>query len=147
MMVDFEIFLQIFLAAVFGGIIGLEREYTKKEVGLRTYMLICVGSALFAIIGIQGLSIFAGMPDVSLDPIRIVQAVAIGMGFIGSGLIIMRRGQVEGLTTAAGAWTVAAIGVTVGLGLYSIALFATMLCLLILGGLRLIEAKYLKTKS
>lgn len=141
-----EIFLQITLAAIFGGILGLEREYTKKEVGLRTYMLICVGSALFAIVGVNGPTIFADLPNASYDPIRIVQAVAIGMGFIGSGLIIIRKGQVEGLTTAAGAWVVSAIGIALGLRLYAIALFATMLCLFILAILRLFEKKFLRTK-
>ena len=79
-----------------------------------------------------------------MDPLRVIQAVAIGIGFIGSGVIIFRKDHVEGLTTAAGLWLVAAIGVAIGLKMYSLAVFATSLGLLILAGVLLIEKRILR---
>ena len=140
-----EIILQIILAAALGGLLGLEREFGKKEAGLRTYMLVCIGSCLFTILAFLSLNIF-GEYKSNLDPLRVIQAVAIGIGFIGSGVIIFRRDHVEGLTTAAGLWLVAAIGVAVGLKLYFLATFTSFLGLLILAGLLLIERRMLRKK-
>jgi putative Mg2+ transporter-C (MgtC) family protein len=137
-----ETLLQVILAAVLGGLLGFEREFGKKEAGLRTYMLVCVGSCLFTLLAFSGPEISESY-IVSPDPLRVIQAVAIGIGFIGSGVIIFRRDHVEGLTTAAGLWVVAAIGVAVGLKLYLLASFATFLSVLILGGLLLIEKRLL----
>ncbi len=146
MIQDFEIFFQILLAAIFGGLLGIEREFGKKEAGLRTYMLVCIGSCLFTISALYGMELFAGDSQVKFDPIRIIQAVAIGVGFIGSGLIIFRRDHLEGLTTAAGLWVVSAIGVAVGLKLYLVALFVTGISLIILTGLLLFEKKFIGKK-
>jgi len=140
-----EIILQIILAAVLGGLLGLEREFGKKEAGLRTYMLVCIGSCLFTILAFLSLNILGEYKE-NLDPLRVIQAVAIGIGFIGSGVIIFRRDHVEGLTTAAGLWLVAAIGVAVGLKLYFLATFTSFLGLLILAGLLLIERRMLRKK-
>jgi len=134
-----ELFFQLVLAAVLGGLLGLEREYKKKGAGLRTYALVALGAATFTIISFS--SVFSG------DPLRVVQAVALGIGFIGGGLIIRRHFYVEGLTTAAGLWVVAGIGLAVGAKLYSPAVFITFLAIGILAGLRLIEEKFFKSKS
>jgi putative Mg2+ transporter-C (MgtC) family protein len=132
-----EAILQILLAAFLGAAIGLEREHWKKDAGLRTYMLICIGSALFSMICVYGVTEY---PNMSFQPIN---AIAIGIGFLGSGLIMTKQGHKEGLTTAVSAWTASAIGVAVGFKLYFIAFFATVICFIVLRALRHVEAKYL----
>jgi len=136
-----QIIFQLIMAVLLGGAVGLEREYKRKEAGLRTYTLVSLGSALFTIIAFEIFQAFSGKPGVALDPLRVIQAVAIGIGFIGAGLIIYRQFHIEGLTTAAGLWIVAAIGVAVGVKFYLLAVFATLLAVGILSGLRLLEEK------
>ncbi len=131
--------MQLVLAAVLGGLVGLEREYKKKEAGLRTYALVCLGATLFTIISLS--YVFNG------DSLRVVQAVALGIGFIGGGLIIHRHFYVEGLTTAAGLWVVAGIGLAVGIKLYLLAVFVSILAIVILAGLRPIEEKFIKPRD
>lgn len=130
-MIDFitlETILKIILAAVLGMLIGAEREHRHKSAGLRTYTLVAVGSALFTILSIYG---FNGGNHVAFDPSRIASQVVVGIGFIGAGMIILRENKVEGLTTAAGIWTTAAIGMAIGLGFYFTAIFVTILILAI----------------
>lgn len=136
-----QIIFQLLLATVLGGLVGLEREYKRKEAGLRTYALVSLGSALFTITTFEVFQSFLGKPGANLDPLRVIQAVAIGIGFVGAGLIIHRRLHIEGLTTAAGLWITAAIGVTVGIKLYFPAIFVTLVAIGILAGLRLVEEK------
>ena len=143
MIENLESIFQIILAAILGGILGLEREFVKKEVGLRTYMLVCIDSCLFTILAFEVPTIIGEQGNV--DPIRVIQAVAIGVGFIGSGMIIFRRDHLEGLTTAAGVWLVASIGVAVGMKLYLLATVSSLLGLLILTLFLLIERRVLKT--
>jgi putative Mg2+ transporter-C (MgtC) family protein len=140
-----EIFIQLALAALLGGLIGLERECRRKEAGLRTYALVCLGSALFTIIGFN-LPIIDNQ-TVSLDPTRIIQSVAIGVGFLGGGLIMRRQSRIEGLTTAAGLWVAAGIGVAVGAKLYTWAIFVAVLTVVILFGLLLLERKVFGRKE
>jgi len=142
-----QLILQLLLAALLGGIIGLEREYKRKEAGLRTYSLVCLGSALFTMLSFEIFQEFNGTSGISFDPSRIIQAIAIGVGFLGAGIIILRETRVEGLTTAAGLWLVAAIGVAVGAGFYFPAVFTTLIGVGILTGLRLIEDKFFKKKN
>jgi len=137
-----QIIFQLILAALLGGAVGLEREYKRKEAGLRTYALVSLGSALFTIIAFEAFQIFRSKGEVNLDPLRVIQAVATGIGFIGAGIIIFRERHVEGLTTAAGLWIVSAIGVAVGVKLYFPAIFVTFLAIGILAGLRLVEEKF-----
>jgi putative Mg2+ transporter-C (MgtC) family protein len=120
-----EMVLRLLLATVLGGLIGLQRELSGKEAGLRTNMLICLGSALLTILSIQA---FPGS-----DPSRLAAGIATGIGFIGAGVILHRDGgAVVGLTTAATIWTVAGIGVGVGAGMYLISVVTTALVLTIL---------------
>jgi putative Mg2+ transporter-C (MgtC) family protein len=114
------------LAIAFGlsALIGLEREWRQKAAGLRTYTLVGVGAAAFVIISKYGFSDVLG-PNVILDPSRVSAAIVSGIGFIGGGLIFVRRDAVRGLTTAAIVWVTAAIGMACGAGLVVLALFAT----------------------
>jgi putative Mg2+ transporter-C (MgtC) family protein len=139
-----RIFFQLILAILLGGLIGLEREFKRREAGLRTYALVSLGSALFAIVGLEVFRNFEGIEGVSIDPTRVVQAVAIGIGFIGAGIIIYRHFHVEGLTTAAGLWTAGAIGLAVGFQFYLSAIFATLLVILILSGFYAFEKRFLR---
>ncbi len=122
---DLEMVLRLLLATALGGVIGFQRERSGKEAGLRTNMLICLGSALFTVLSIYA---FSGS-----DPARIAAGIATGIGFIGAGVILHRTGGVVlGLTSAATIWTVAAIGMAAGAGLYIVAPAATVLALVIL---------------
>ncbi len=138
---QFHLIIQLLLATLLGGLVGLEREYSKKGAGLRTYALVCLSACFFTVIGMTMVQIFGEKPGMSVDPTRIIQAVAIGIGFLGTGLIIQRQSFVAGLTTAAGLWVVAAIGVAIGVGLYFSAIFAAIISIGILGGLKTIERK------
>lgn len=141
---DSQIIFQLFLAAILGSLIGLEREIKRKGAGLQTYSLVAVGTCLFTIIPFE-LSKLSGI--FKLDPASIVSAVAIGIGFIGAGVIFHASSGVTGLTTAAGLWVTAAIGVAVGANLYFLAVLATIFTILILAGLGLIEEKVFKEKE
>ena len=130
------------LATVFGSIIGFEREWRNRPAGLRTHVLVCVAAATFGILTIE--IIHAPMfatEAVRLDPIRAVEAVTAGVAFLAAGTILFSRGEVHGLTTGAGMWLAGAIGICCGLGLWQIALFATVLGLIVLGLLHTLEVK------
>ena len=123
--ITLEMVLRLLLATFLGGAIGLQRELSGKEAGLRTNMLICLGSALFTVLSVLA---FPGG-----DPSRLAAGVITGIGFIGAGVILHRTGgTVIGLTSAATIWSVAAIGIAAGAGKYIIAIAATVLALVIL---------------
>jgi putative Mg2+ transporter-C (MgtC) family protein len=120
-----EMVLRLLAATVLGGAIGLQRELSGKEAGLRTNMLIALGTAMFTVLSVYA---FPGS-----DPARLAAGVATGIGFIGAGVILHRTGgAVTGLTTAATIWAVAGIGIAAGAGQYLIAVAATVLALVIL---------------
>jgi putative Mg2+ transporter-C (MgtC) family protein len=123
-------------AALLGGIIGLEREFRHKPAGLRTNMLICLGSALFTMLSNELAASYGG------DHTRIAAQIVVGIGFIGAGSILRERGSVTGLTTAATIFVAAAVGMAAGGGLYLTAGFATLLVLLALKVLGAIEAYF-----
>ena len=139
-----EIICQLFLATFLGALIGLEREIKRKEAGLQTYSLVALGTCLFTLISLELFNSFLGKTGASLDLLRIIQAIAIGIGFIGAGVIFRQSSGVIGLTTAAGLWATAAIGIAVGVKLYFLAIFTTFLSLFILAGFGLLEEKILK---
>ena len=119
-------------AALLSGLIGLEREATDHAAGLRTNMVIGLGAAVFALITLEMVELFAGRPDViRMDPIRLVEAATAGVAFLAAGMIVLTRGRVKNLTTGAMMWLAAAIGVAVGLGLWPIALLAVGIGLLV----------------
>ncbi len=108
---ELDMVLRLIMAAFLGGIIGFEREHAEKPAGLRTLLLVCVGSALFTIASIYG---FGSSADAS----RVAAGIVAGIGFLGAGTILRGDGVVIGITTAATIWTVAAIGLAIGAGLY-----------------------------
>jgi len=141
---EIEIIGQLFLAVFLGALIGLEREYKRKEAGLQTYSLVALGACLFTIISFNLFDSFLLKSGISFDPSRIIQAIAIGIGFIGAGVIFRQPSGILGLTTAAGLWTTAAIGIAVGSKLYFLAAFTAFLAILILAGFGLLEEKFFK---
>ena len=126
------------LAAVLGGAIGFEREYREREAGLRTHLLVCVGSALFTIISAYGFHDFLTSGDqvVRADPTRIAAQIVTGIGFLGAGAIIRQGLSIRGLTTAATLWVAAAIGMAAGAGYYPGAIIGTVITLIALWPLR-----------
>ena len=142
-----EFILRLFAAAVMGGAIGLERGYRAKEAGFRTHFLVALGSALFMIISQYGFEELlmktqgTGL-SVRLDPSRVAAQVVSGIGFIGAGTIIFQKHVVKGLTTAAGLWVTAAIGMTCGSGLYMLAMASTVMVLICLEALNFILQKF-----
>jgi putative Mg2+ transporter-C (MgtC) family protein len=133
-----EVAAKIGLAALLGGAVGAEREHTGKWAGLRTHMLIAVGSALLTDISIS-VGVRYAQGSAAWDPGRIAAQIVTGVGFIGAGTIIQSRGAIHGLTTAAGLWVASAIGMAVGGGFYTEAILTCLALLLILTVLRPVE--------
>jgi putative Mg2+ transporter-C (MgtC) family protein len=136
-----ETLLRLLVAAVLGSLIGFERERLLWAAGIRTHMLVCVGACLFMIVSAYGFGPVLG-PNVVLDPSRVAAQVVSGIGFLGAGAILARGEIVKGLTTAASIWTVAAIGLAVGGGLYFAAGVSTAVILVILAGVKPLEQMY-----
>jgi putative Mg2+ transporter-C (MgtC) family protein len=134
-----ESLLRLALAAALGGLIGFERELREREAGLRTHLLVGLGSALFTIASAYGFHAFltSGQSVVRADPTRIAAQIVTGIGFLGAGAIIRQGLSVRGLTTAATLWVVAAIGLAAGAGYYSAAVITTALVLFSLWPLRI----------
>ena len=148
----FQVIMRLVAAALCGLVIGLERELRSKEAGVRTHFLVCFGSALFMVVSVYG---FMSLSDPSLvnitrdiniangqdfrrfDQARIAAQIVSGIGFIGAGTIMVNRGNITGLTTAAGMWVVAGIGMAIGCGLYIIGIVSTVFVLIGLELLRL----------
>lgn len=142
MLAQQEIITRLVTAAALGGIVGLERERLEWVAGLRTHMLVCLGSALIMIVSAFGFADVLGTPNVMLDPSRVAAQVVSGIGFLGAGTILFLRQEViRGLTTAASLWTVAAVGLAVGSGLYLAAVCTTMLIVIILAVVKPLERR------
>ncbi len=138
-----EITLRLVLATVFGAAIGLERERKNWTAGMRTHMMVCVGSALMMMVSAHGFHEVLVQDNIELDPSRVAAQVVSGIGFIGAGTILfLKQGVVRGLTTAAGLWTVAGIGLATGGGMYFAAIATTVLALFILWIIQPLEDKF-----
>jgi putative Mg2+ transporter-C (MgtC) family protein len=124
-----EIIIRLGEAAVLCGLIGLEREFRHKPAGLRTDMLVGIGTAAMAIASIEIARLY---PNGNTDISRIASTILTGIGFIGAGSIIQAKGTVLGLTTAASIWVVAAIGLASGLGMHSLAVVSAVMTLIVL---------------
>ncbi|HKG94399.1 MAG TPA: MgtC/SapB family protein [Gemmatimonadaceae bacterium] len=140
---DLLLLLRLAAAALCTGAVGYERERAGKSAGLRTHMLVGIGAALFVALTQTIVSDAMGQPPgvIRPDPLRAIDAVATGIGFLGGGIIFVssRDERVRGLTTAASVWTASALGVACGLGRWTLAVGATALCLLVLHGLARFE--------
>lgn len=133
--------LKLLVAVVCGGAIGFERELSRKPAGLRTNVLICVGAALFMIVSrhISGGAAYT-------DPARLVAQVVTGIGFIGAGVILQSRGSITGLTTAATIFVVSAVGITIGEGMFTVALMTTVLIIVVLAMMRKVERAFVRRR-
>lgn len=134
--------IRLLIAAALGSVIGFDRERLSWAAGLRTHMLVCVGSALVMIVSAYGFQEVVGKPGIALDPSRMAAQVVSGIGFLGAGSILLRGEVIRGLTTAASLWSVAAVGLAVGGGLYIAAAAATLIILIILAGLKPLEKRF-----
>jgi len=134
--IDADMLVRIAVAALFGAVVGLEREMMHKPAGLRTHMLVSLGAAVFTVVSLS----------FSDDPARVASGIVTGIGFLGAGSIIALRGHVQGITTAATLWVSAGIGLAAGMGEYLLALVST---LLVFGVLRFrrVEEKFIPEKG
>jgi len=140
MIETYEIILRLSCAAFCGALIGIERERKEWAAGMRTHMMVAVGSALYMVISTYGFEDILKHPNVDLDPSRVAAQVVSGIGFLGAGTIIfLRHGIIRGLTTASGLWTVAAIGLAIGGGMYWAGLATTAIAIIILWVLQPVE--------
>jgi putative Mg2+ transporter-C (MgtC) family protein len=135
-----QVLLRLGVATVLGGLIGLEREYRSKAAGLRTNILITLGSALFGILSLE-----LGTANGSSD--RVAAQIVTGIGFLGAGAILHSRGGVHGLTTAATIWVNAGIGVAAGVGSFAVATASTLMTLVVLALLPFLENRILETRN
>lgn len=142
-----DVILRLGVAAILGSLIGIERERLSWAAGLRTHMLVCVGSSLIMLVSAYGFSTILLSDKVVLDPSRMAAQVVSGIGFLGAGSILLRGEIIRGLTTAASLWTVAAIGLAVGGGMYVAAVAGTAIVLLILAGIKPLERRYFADKQ
>src|SRR3989344_3877550 len=135
------IFAKLFLAMLLGGIIGTERAVlARQSAGTRTFGIVALGACLFIVtanyVG------FAYIGIMNFDPLRTVAAIVTGIGFLGAGLIVFRGNSLHGVTTAAGLWLVAGIGIAVGFGMYAVSIFTTILTLILFTGMWYVENRF-----
>ncbi|MEO0270151.1 MAG: MgtC/SapB family protein [candidate division WOR-3 bacterium] len=136
-----EILMRLFVSFILSGIIGLERELSGKLAGLRTHILVGLGSTVYALV-----SILVNSQSGTVDPSRVAAQVVSGIGFIGAGAIFRDEDKIRGLTTASDIWVMGAIGLSIGLGYFIMALITTFLVLIVLIGGAWVEKKALRTK-
>ncbi|TCZ73405.1 MgtC/SapB family protein [Paenibacillus albiflavus] len=139
--------LRLLMAVVFGGLIGFEREMSNSAAGLRTHILVCVGSTLVMLISIYGFADFVNEVNVRIDPSRLAAQVITGVGFLGAGTILTTGNVIKGLTTAASVWVVASMGLAIGAGFYYPAAVAFVLVILSLWVLNKAEKKFIRLKK
>lgn len=134
------------MAALLGSVIGFERERLSWAAGLRTHMLVSVGACLMMLVSAFGFADVLGEKNVVLDPSRVAAQVVSGIGFLGAGSILLRGEVVRGLTTAASLWSVAGVGLAVGGGMYTAAIGATVIILVILAGIKPLERRFISVR-
>ncbi len=144
MVTDAQVILRLLLSVVLSGAIGLERQIHRRTAGLRTHILVSLGSCLIMLTSLHIFDIYVS--KVPLDPTRIASGVITGIGFLGAGTIIREQTGVKGLTTAACLWVASGIGLAVGCGFYSASIFTTILTVIVLFFLRRLEQAALGQK-
>lgn len=137
-----ETVVRLALAALFGAILGFEREWVSRPAGLRTHILVSLACATIAMITVEIIErpLFDGQ-NLRSDPIRLVEAITAGVAFLAAGFIIFHKGEIQGVTTGAGMWLAAAIGLAAGLGLYRLAGLACLAGFIVLAVLRKLEQR------
>ncbi|MBJ9237637.1 MULTISPECIES: MgtC/SapB family protein [Citrobacter] len=138
-----EFLLRLILASLLGGVIGLERQIRAKEAGVRTHILIGIGSAMFMIVSKYGFYDVIEHSHIGLDPSRIAAQVVTGVGFLGAGNILVQKQTIRGLTTAADVWVTAAIGLVIGSGMYEVGIIGTIMALIVLEFFRQLTYRFL----
>lgn len=139
---EWVIAIRLGLACLFGGLIGIERELGRHDAGIRTHILVAMGSCVFTLVSWELYQHIRAIEQPATgDPIRIIEAVTAGAGFLAAGIIFQSGAKVHGLTTGAGVWTAAAIGVACGTGAYAIAVLTTVIVLVVLFGLQVLKQK------
>lgn len=141
---NLNILVRLLLSMLMGGLIGLERERSNHAAGLRTHILVCLGSTLIMLLSIYGFKDFVGEANVRIDPARLATAVITGIGFLGAGTILFTGKSITGLTTAASIWVVGAVGLAIGAGFYFAAIVSTFLILLNLIVFNKLEQRYIR---
>lgn len=139
---QFDVFLQLIIAVILGGLIGIERTLAHRIAGFRTFAMVSLGACLFTAISNLALAGFSASGAV--DPSRIISQVVVGIGFLAGGSIIFTKEHLQGLTTSAGLWVAAAIGVAVGMKFYAIAALVTFLTIIIFGLFWRVEQRIVK---
>lgn len=127
---DLEFFGRLLLAGICGAVVGYERKRNMKEAGVRTHFIVSMAAALVMLVSKYGFMDVASLPGHSVDVSRVAASVVSGVGFLGAGLIFVRKYTINGLTTAAGIWATSAIGMAIGGGMYSIGIMGTLIILL-----------------
>ena len=141
-----DILIRIIFSIILGGVIGFEREVTNKSAGLRTQILVCLGSCIFTILSIYGFSTAVTLYPLG-DPSRVAAQIVTGIGFIGAGTVLRQGLTITGLTTASTLWMAAAIGMACGSGKISIAIFSTIIAISVLVFIRMFEYKFLPSNQ
>jgi len=133
---------RLMLATCLGGVLGFEREMAERPAGFRTHMMISLAAAVFAVITLEitGMQVFSD-EQIRADPLRLVEAITAGVAFLAAGSILLRHGEVQGLTTGAGMWLAGASGLAAGLGLWLVALLSCLLGALVLALVRRLETR------
>lgn len=144
---ELHILLRLLLALLLGGLVGFEREQSNHAAGLRTNILVCLGSCLLMLLSMYGFSAFVDEANVRMDPARLAAAVITGIGFLGAGTILFTGKSITGLTTAASLWVVAAIGLAVGAGFYFASATTTVMVLVTLWAFNKLEKRYISAKK
>lgn len=139
-----DVALRLVVAALLGGLIGLEREFSDQPAGLRTHLLVALGAALFTLTGAYGVSAFTQGGDavVTFDPTRVAAQIVTGIGFLGAGAIIQQGASVRGLTTAAALWVTAAVGLAAAFGYWFGAVTTAGVAIVALYGLKRVERAF-----
>jgi len=137
-----EMLIRLTVAVILGLVLGAERTRVGKRAGMRTYALVSLGAALFIVIA--GMVSFQYADTFIFDPLRVASQIVVGMGFLGAGVIFVQRQELTGLTTAAGLWVVAGIGMACGYGFYTIATYVTFLMLLVFEVMWYIEEHFIR---
>ena len=128
---ELDLLFRIFLAGICGGLIGYERNSRLKEAGIRTHLIVALGAALMMIVSKYGFADVTDLKGVALDPSRVAAQIVTGVGFLGAGMIFVRNQNISGLTTAAGIWATAGIGMAIGAGLYFLGVAGTALIVIL----------------